>query len=226
MSLSAVFFETPRLLVRPFAAADLEAFVAYRAHPDVERYQSWSGYTLDQGRELIESMQGVTPGVPGQWYQFALEERTGSTLVGDLALKVDESEPRAAEVGFSLAPAHQGKGYGTEALQALLGYAFGTLKLYRVIAVTDALNTPAAALLERVGMRREAHFHENVFFKGAWGSEFLFAMLEREWGVAASRRTASDAAPASPDAAEDEQRERDDGQDDENGPQHGETPSG
>ena len=84
-------------------------------------------------------------------------------------------------MGFTLAPAHQGKGYATEALRGLLGYAFGTLGLHRTIAVTDALNLPAAALLERVGMRREAHFHENVFFKGAWGSEFVFAMLEHEW---------------------------------------------
>ncbi len=176
-----MFFETHRLIVRPFTHGDLEAFVAYRADPDVARYQSWSGYTLELGRSLIESMQGARPGLPGSWYQFALEERAGGALVGDLALKVDESEPREAEIGFTLAPAQQGKGYGTEALQALLDYAFGTLGLHRVTAVTDALNAPAAALLERVGMRREAHFHENVFFKGAWGSEFLFAILNREW---------------------------------------------
>jgi RimJ/RimL family protein N-acetyltransferase len=175
------FFETPRLLVRPFAHADLEAFVAYRADPDVERYQTWSDYTLERGRALIESMQGLRPGVPGQWYQFALETRAGGTLVGDLALKVSESEPREAEVGFSLSPAQQGQGYGTEALRGLLGYAFGTLGLHRVYAVTDALNAPAAALLARVGMRREAHYVENIWFKGAWGSELLYAMLEREW---------------------------------------------
>jgi RimJ/RimL family protein N-acetyltransferase len=79
---------------------------------------------------------------------------------------------RAKENGFSLAPAQQGKGYGTEALRALLGYVFGTLGLHHVTAVTDARNPPAAALLERVGMRREAHFHENVFFKGAWEASF------------------------------------------------------
>ena len=39
-----------RLRARPFTYDDLEAFVAYRQHPDVERYQSWSGYTLEQGR--------------------------------------------------------------------------------------------------------------------------------------------------------------------------------
>jgi RimJ/RimL family protein N-acetyltransferase len=177
----STFFETPRLRVRPFTLVDVEDFVAYRAHPDVARHQSWSDYTLERGRALIESMQHSQPGMPGQWYQFALEDRADRTLVGDLALRVNDTELREAEVGFSLAPNRQGQGYGTEALRALLGYAFGALGLHRIIAVTDVLNVPAAALLERVGMRQEAHFHENVFFKGAWGSEFLFAMLEREW---------------------------------------------
>jgi RimJ/RimL family protein N-acetyltransferase len=179
--LPTTFFETPRLRVRPFSAADIPAFVAYRADPDVARYQSWSDYTAERGEAFIESLQGATPGVPGEWFQFALEAHSDHTLVGDLALKVDADEPREAEVGFTLAPAQQGKGYATEALAGLLGYAFETFGLHRVVAVTDALNGPAAALLERVGMRREAHFVENIFFKGAWGSEFLFALLEREW---------------------------------------------
>src|SRR5215218_3880855 len=175
------FFRTARLDVRPFGDADLEPFVAYRAHPDVARYQSWSDYTHEQGRALIESMRAAAPGVPGQWYQFALEESDSAVLVGDLAAKVNEAEPREMEVGFTIAPGHQGQGYATEALRGLLGHAFHQLGMHRVVAVTDALNAPAAALLERVGMRREAHFHENVFFKGAWGSELLFAVLDREW---------------------------------------------
>ena len=130
------------------------------------------------------------PGVPGEWFQFALEARSDGILVGDLALKVDADEPREAEVGFTLAPAQQGKGYGTEALSALLDYAFEAFELHRVVAVTDALNAPAAALLERVGMRREGHFVENVFFKGAWGSELGFAILEREWSARRSQPVA------------------------------------
>lgn len=161
----------------------METFVAYRADPDVARYQSWTDFTLERGRAFIEALQEAEPGVPGEWYQFALEDRSDGTLVGDLALKVDEDEPREAEVGFTLAPDQQGKGYGTEALEAFLGYAFETFGLHRVVAVTDALNAPAAAMLDRVGLRREGHFHENIFFKGAWGSEFLFAVLEREWAA-------------------------------------------
>lgn len=177
----ATFFETPRLRVRRFAPSDVPAFVAYRADPEVARYQSWSDYTTDLGIAFIEGLHEAEPGVPGEWYQLALEDRMSGTLVGDLALQVDEDEPRVAEVGFTLAAEQQGKGYGSEALAAFLGFAFETFGLHRIVAVTDARNVPAAAMLERVGLRREGHFHENVFFKGAWGSEFLYAILEREW---------------------------------------------
>jgi len=189
---SETIFETARLRARPMAQSDLETFVAYRRDPVVARFQTWSDYSMEEGRALIASMQGLSLGVPGMWYQIALEEHAGGGLVGDLAAKVSGSEPREMEVGFTLAPAYQGKGFGSEAVRGLLDVAFGTLGLHRVVAVTDALNAPAGALLERVGMRREAHFHENVFFKGAWGSEFLFALLDHEWRqvppVATSRR--------------------------------------
>lgn len=185
-------FETARLRARPMDIGDLETFVAYRADPEVARFQSWSNYSLEDGRALLASLEGHRLGAPGEWYQLALEKHAGGGLVGDLASKVNESEPREMEVGFTLAPAHQGKGFGTEALRGLLDLGFGTLGLHRVVAVTDALNAPAAALLERVGMRREAHFLENVFFKGAWGSEFLFAILDHEWGT--RRESSTDSA--------------------------------
>ena len=176
-------FETSRLRARSLVAGDLEAFVAYRSDPGVARFQSWSDYTLEQGRALIEAQQDASPGVPGEWFQIALEARDGGGLVGDLALHVSGDDPRLAEIGFTLAPAHQGQGYATEALRAYLTWLFPTFGLHRVHAVTDALNAPAAALLERVGMRREAHHVENVWFKGAWGSEHVYAVLEREWPV-------------------------------------------
>lgn len=179
--MAPVFFHTPRLYARAFTPDDVETFVAYRQDPDVARYQSWTDYTLEQGRTLVAANQELRLGVPGRWYQIALQERSGDHLIGDLALKIDAEEPREAEIGFTLSPTQQGKGYATEAVKGLLHYAFGTLSLHRIIAITDALNEPAASLLQRVGMRREAHFVENIFFKGSWGSENLFAVLDREW---------------------------------------------
>ncbi|CAA9232346.1 MAG: hypothetical protein AVDCRST_MAG83-1205 [uncultured Arthrobacter sp.] len=126
------------------------------------------------GRAFCTVKTVPLPGVPVQWYQFALGEREGGVLIGDLALEVNDAKPSMAELGFTLAPEYQGNGYGLEAVRGLLGYAFGTLHLRRLTAVTDALNYSAALLLDRVGMRREAYFQENIFFKGAWGERVCF----------------------------------------------------
>ncbi|WP_164015730.1 GNAT family N-acetyltransferase [Pyxidicoccus trucidator] len=178
--------ETPRLVLRRLRAEDLDALVAYRGDPEVARYQSWSDYDAQRGRQLIEMMQGRQPGEVG-WFQFAIALKDTDALVGDCALRVDEYDTRLGEIGFTLSRKYQGQGLGTEAVRALLGYAFGTLRMHRVIGVTDAKNTAAARVLEHVGMRREGHFIENVFFKGAWGDEFQYALLGREWARAAQR---------------------------------------
>jgi RimJ/RimL family protein N-acetyltransferase len=114
------------------------------------------------------------------WFRFAIEAAEG-TLLGDCMLQVREDDPRQAEIGFTLALGYQGRGYATEAVRALLDYGFRTLGLHRVVAVTDARNDAAARLLQRIGMRREAHFIQNVWYKGAWGDEFSFALLREEW---------------------------------------------
>jgi len=66
-------------------------------------------------------------------------------------------------------------------VRALLDFLFSEYGLHRITAVCDALNVPSARLLERIGMRREGQFLENVWFKGAWGDEYSYAILEREW---------------------------------------------
>jgi RimJ/RimL family protein N-acetyltransferase len=198
------YFATTRLDVRRFTTADVTAFTAYRADQEVARYQSWDGFTHRDGEALVESMEHLDLGAPGEWFQLALEDRARRVLVGDLACKVNASEPREVEIGFTLAQAEQGRGYASEALTALLDHVFGPMRLHRVIAITDARNTAAAALLARVGMRQEAQFVENVFFKGAWGSELLFAKLAREHQPAARPPTATYPPPHPSKSAQEE----------------------
>ncbi|NMO20122.1 GNAT family N-acetyltransferase [Pyxidicoccus fallax] len=174
-----------RLVLRRLRPEDLEALVAYRNDPEVNRFQSWSDYDAERGRTLIESMRERQPGQPG-WFQFAIALKDTDALVGDCALRTDD-DPRLGEIGFTLSRRHQGKGLGTEAVRTLLGYAFDTLRMHRVIAVTDVKNTASAKVLERVGMRREGHFIEDGWFKGAWCDDYLYAMLGREWARATAR---------------------------------------
>lgn len=172
---------TERLRLRRFTRADMATLLAYRNDPEVARFQSWSAFTPAEAESFLREQDATEPGEPGRWFQFALEHRETGRVVGDCALHVPAAEPRQGEIGITLSRAHQGHGFGTEAVRRLLDFCFDTLALHRVTAVTDARNTPSAALLARVGMRREGHFHQNVWFKGAWGDEYLYAVLRSEW---------------------------------------------
>jgi len=173
--------ETARLILRHFTDADLVSFMAYRNDPDVARYQSWEGIGEAEASAFIAEQKLVQAGVPGQWFQIAIALKETGTLVGDCALKIDEHDERQAEIGYTLARAYQGKGIATEAVSCVLDYVFRRLELHRVVAITDCENTASVALLERLGMRREGHFIQNVWFKGKWGDEYLYAILQDEW---------------------------------------------
>jgi len=175
---------TPRLRLRGLLPTDVAAFADYRASPEVARFQSWEPYDYARAVTFVAAQTGVPiPAPPGTWVQIGIALATTDELVGDCALCLHADEPRVAEVGITLAPRHQGQGYATEALRALLTYCFQTLALHRVVAITDSQNTASAQLLARAGMRREAHFRQNIWFKGAWGDEYLYAALRAEWPV-------------------------------------------
>jgi aminoglycoside 6'-N-acetyltransferase len=177
-----IILESARLLLRPFQECDAVAFSAYRSDPDVARYQGWNApFNLHQADLFIKKMKELQPGKPGVWYQFAIERKGRTGLIGDCALHVVAGNGRLAEVGFTLAREHQRRGYASEAVSRLLDYAFDDLDLHRVIAACDVENVRSAELMKRIGMRQEGHHIENNWFKGRWSSDYLFAVLQHEW---------------------------------------------
>jgi aminoglycoside 6'-N-acetyltransferase len=176
--------ETSRLRLRSFEQADLTGFVAYRNEEAVARYQGWNTpYTLEQAQAYLDEMQQAPMGTPGTWVQLAIERKSDSALLGDCACKLS-TDAQQAEIGCTLAQLYWGIGYAGEAVGRLLAYLFGELGLHRVVANCDVENLAAARTLEQLGMRREAHFIENLWFKGRWSSEYWYAMLASEWALA------------------------------------------
>jgi RimJ/RimL family protein N-acetyltransferase len=172
-------FESERLLLRRFTGADLLPFLAYLNDPLVARYQSWESYTEQQAQEVIEEQQNLDPGEPGKWFTFAVESKEDGLLIGHVALKMLDHQQ--AEIGFTFSRTYQGKGLAFEAAARVLDYVFNELTLHRVIGITDCENERSVALLRRLWMRREGHFIQNVWFKGKWGDEYLYALLREEW---------------------------------------------
>ena len=173
---------TPRLFLRRFRESDVEAFARYRSDPAVARYQGWDApYPIEQAREFVSAMATAQADVPGEWLQFAVARAGDGSLVGDCALAPQAHEARTVEIGFTIAPEHQGRGYAREAVSLLLRYLFGQLGKHRVTASCDSRNAPSVRVLEAVGMRREGHLVESTWSKGEWTDDLLFAIRGREW---------------------------------------------
>jgi RimJ/RimL family protein N-acetyltransferase len=173
---------TPRLCLRRFRGSDVETFAGYRSDPVVARYQGWDApYPVEQARQFVSSMATAQADVPGEWLQIAVALAGDGSLVGDCAFAPQAHEARTVEIGFTIAPEHQGRGYAREAVSLLLRFLFEQLGKHRVTASCDPRNSPSVKVLEAVGMRREGHLVESTWSKGEWTDDLLFAILRREW---------------------------------------------
>jgi RimJ/RimL family protein N-acetyltransferase len=175
-----------RVVLRELQLDDAEAMFAYRADPDVARYQSWDPASADELRAFIEGLARAEPFAPGTWYQLGIA-LDGGDLIGDCGVHVLADEPRQAEIGITIAPAHQGRGYASAALRALLAVLFDELGKHRVYGSVDPRNRASIALLRRAGFRQEAHLRESLWFKGEWADDVIFALLRSEWVARVSR---------------------------------------
>jgi len=176
--------ESRRLVLRRFADSDTEPFLAYRLDPETRRYQGWGEYTFDDAVRFVAGLRALHPDTPGRGFQFATELKATHEMIGDVYLLTLREKPDQAEIGFTLATGHRGRGYATEAVLRVLEYAFETLGKHRVMASALCDNTRSIALLERIGMKREGRLRQSARFEGGWADECRYAMLRREWDIA------------------------------------------
>jgi RimJ/RimL family protein N-acetyltransferase len=178
--------ETERLTLRPFAAGDLAALDEMHSDAQVARWLYNDARTLEETRALLElKVGGAALAREGQWLSAAAVLRETGELVADVSLQWVSEQHKQGELGFIVHPRHQGRGYATEAARELLRFAFETFGLHRVTGTLEPRNAASARVLEKLGMRREAHLVENEWVKGEWQSELVYAILAREWRHAA-----------------------------------------
>jgi len=175
---------THRLRLRPFTRGDVEAVFAYRQREDVARFLFDSPMSHETVTEAIQqriSQSAVEQ--EGDKLVLAVDLRETGELVGEISLIWRSEIARQGELGYIFNPLFHGHGYATEASEALLRIGFEDLGLHRIMARCDARNRASWRVMERLGMRREAHFREHARFKGEWDEEFVYAILEDEWAA-------------------------------------------
>lgn len=171
---------TERLVLRRLADGDMPQIFAYRSQPEVAE---WIGSTATDVDSLTERFAEGTTAV--------IVEHDGR-LIGDLMVQVqapyaqrevaEVAAASEAELGWTFDPAHHGRGLATEAIGALLRICFDDLELRRVMAACFSQNEPSWRLMERVGMRREAHnVKDSLHRDRGWQDGYVYALLADEW---------------------------------------------
>jgi RimJ/RimL family protein N-acetyltransferase len=173
---------TPRLLLRTYEAGDFEAIHDLFSREDVCRYLPWEPMDRDQARaKLVQRLTQNHLEADGDPLVLAVVERATGRAIGELMLRLESVANRKGEIGWSFHPDVQGRGLATEGAREVLRLGFEVLGLHRIVAGADARNVASLRVMERLGMRREAHFVESDFYKGEWASEVVSAILEDEW---------------------------------------------
>lgn len=171
--MALVLIETERLRLRPLTPRDASVFAQYRAEPAVAVYQSWDGMTLSEARRFIDEQSGLPFGRHDQWSQLGIAMKATDELVGDLGVCI-RSPGETAEIGFSMAPAAQRRGYAAEACRAVIGLLFSIPSMKTIEAIVDARNLGAIALVRHLGMHLDRI--EEALFKGEVCAEHHFVL--------------------------------------------------
>ena len=180
--MSKLLLKTERLTIRDFVEDDWRDIVETRTQEEVARYELWDTTTWAEREKVVERIReqrALTFDMLGKYVEFAA--LLGKKAIGSVGVKRLSDTHKNAEVGWVFDARYWGRGYATEAARALMDWGFRTLKLHRITAVCDARNVPSYRLMERLGMRREAHHVKSFFSKGEWTDDLVYAVLKDEW---------------------------------------------
>ncbi len=168
--------ETPRLVLRPLKPGDAAAYL--EIFTDAETLTYWSSETvrsLDDAAGMVEEdIQWVENGEALCW-GIALPDK--DQLIGKISLYLFSKRNRRAETGYILNRKHWGNGLMSEALSAVLDYAFTDLGLHRIEADVDPDHAASLALLEKFGFVEEGRFRDRWHVHGEWHDSIMLGLL-------------------------------------------------
>ena len=165
-----------RVVLRPFRPADLEPVWRARLDPLMWAQTTEAPYvpeTLEAYRAR-HAERGRNCNA-----EFAVD--VDARLVGRAALFDVDPLARSGEVGVALLPEAQGKGYGRDVLQVLLGYAFRSRNLHRVHLQALASNERALRAYRAVGFVEEGRLREHAWVEGGYDDVVVMSVLRSEW---------------------------------------------
>lgn len=180
MPLTPPILTTARLRLRAFEDRDAEAIYALQSNPRVLRYWDSPPWT-ERGRAQTFLEACRTMEQEGTGARFVIESLDSSQFLGWCSMFRWNPTYRSLGIGYCLDEPAWGKGYATEAVRAMLQWAYATLDLNRVEAELDTRNVASARVLEKLGFQREGLKREDCIVLGEVSDTWIYGLLRREW---------------------------------------------
>lgn len=176
--------EAERLIIREFTRDDVDSTQRYGGDLENVFFMPWGPNNRQATAEFVEKTLAWQAEGPRREYSMAICLRSSGEHIGGISLTLDDART-SGELGWILRKDMWRNGYTTEAAHALMRFGFEQLGLHRITARCNADNTASYRVMEKLRMRREAHFrsacYERVGDHKEWTDEFVYAMLKTEW---------------------------------------------
>ena len=173
--------ETARLRIRSFTLADAEEYFDLESDPELFNFEITTPKTREESDASLLNLlrSDLSPDIQN-WREWAIELKTEGKAIGLICMSYHDLRRRMLEVGFRVMKEYQGMGYGSEALRGVIEAIFRSTDTHRIFACTDGLNHASQRMMEKAGMKREAHLRENVLIGEDYHDEVIYGVLRRE----------------------------------------------
>lgn len=175
--------ESDRLTFRKYKQEDFNVFFDMLSNLENMKYRSSEPKTVKEVQEYIDWGIKCAEQTPCVNYRYAVVLKETGQLIGSCELYYTDKDP--AELAWELHRDYWQNGYGTEIGNTLLRLGFEILGLRRIIADCNTLNKGSYGIMEKIGMRREAHYIKcckgNSALNNEWCDKYLYAILKEEY---------------------------------------------
>lgn len=178
--------QTVRLHLRPLTFQDADVmFSTWATDMDVVRYLSWRPHTsVEETRRILSYWVSNYP--DPKFYIWGIQLATGR-LIGTISIHSISDSFERGEVGYALAKAYWGKGYASEALQAILNHAFSTIGFNRIEAHHSIENPASGRVMEKCGMQKEGLLRQYYRSNAGFQDALIYSILKRDWNLSTGR---------------------------------------
>lgn len=172
--------ETPRLILRRMSVRDRNDMYEYASRDEVTKYLLWRTHkTPEHTKRYLEYVVSLYRS--GQFFDFAIEYRKNSKMIGTCGFASIDENNRCAEVGYVISPDYKGKGIASEALDAMLRFGFCDIGLNRIEARYMTENIASRRVMEKCGMTFEGIYKQKLFVKEEYKDIGVCALLASDY---------------------------------------------